>query len=308
MQNSTGKDSDRSEKPTRGIILAGGHATRLYPITKTISKQLLPIYDKPMIYYPLSVLMLAGIREILIISTPEDLPLFRKLLGDGEQLGLAFNYAEQPRPEGLAQAFIIGREFIADHSCCLILGDNIFYGDGMGESLRRSAACTGGATIFAYWVGRPDRYGVVVFDKSGSPSDIVEKPKTFLSNWAVTGLYFYDRHVSEIAATLKPSARGEYEISDLNRAYLQMGRLSVERLGRGIAWLDTGTHESFAQATLFIQTIEQRQGLKIACLEEIAFRMGYISREKLDELACSMKNSSYGEYLDRIVKEDGSIS
>ncbi|PKN67520.1 MAG: glucose-1-phosphate thymidylyltransferase [Deltaproteobacteria bacterium HGW-Deltaproteobacteria-15] len=304
MQNSTGKDSGRNEKATRGIILAGGHATRLYPITKTISKQLLPIYDKPMIYYPLSVLMLAGIREILIISTPADLPLFRKLLGDGEQLGLSFSYVEQPRPEGLAQAFIIGRDFIADHPCCLILGDNIFYGDSMGESLRRSAASVNGATIYAYWVGSPDRYGVVVFDKSGNPSDIVEKPRIFLSNWAVTGLYFYDHHVCEIAATLKPSARGEYEISDLNRAYLQRGSLRVEKLGRGIAWLDTGTHESFAQATLFIQTIEQRQGLKIACLEEIAFRMGYISRERLDELACGMKNSSYGEYLERIAKDE----
>lgn len=303
MQNSTKKDSSCNKKPTRGIILAGGHATRLYPITKTISKQLLPIYDKPMIYYPLSVLMLASIREILIISTPSDLPLFRKLLGDGEQLGLSFSYAEQPRPEGLAQAFVIGKDFIADHPCCLILGDNIFYGDGMGESLRRSAECKNGATIFAYWVGDPDRYGVVVFDKSGRPTNIVEKPKSLLSNWAVTGLYFYDEHVSEIAATLKPSARGEYEITDLNRRYLEMGRLHVEKLGRGIAWLDTGTHESFAQATLFIQTIEQRQGLKIACLEEIAFRMGYITREKLDELACSMKNSTYGEYLERIVKE-----
>jgi glucose-1-phosphate thymidylyltransferase len=303
MRDSTGKDSARSEKPTRGIILAGGHATRLYPITKTISKQLLPIYDKPMIYYPLSVLMLAGIREILIISTPSDLPLFRKLLGGGEQLGLTFSYAEQPRPEGLAQAFIIGKDFLADHPCCLILGDNIFYGDGMGESLRRSALCANGATIFAYWVRDPDRYGVVVFDKSGQPTDIVEKPKILLSNWAVTGLYFYDQDVAAIASTLKPSARGEYEITDLNRRYLQMGRLHVERLGRGIAWLDTGTHESFAQATLFIQTIEQRQGLKIACLEEIAFRMGYISRDKLDEIACTMKNSTYGEYLERIVKE-----
>jgi glucose-1-phosphate thymidylyltransferase len=304
MQDSTGKDSGRNDKPTRGIILAGGHATRLYPITKTISKQLLPVYDKPMIYYPLSVLMLAGIREILIISTPSDLPLFRKLLGSGEQLGLSFSYAEQARPEGLAQAFIIGKNFIDDHPCCLILGDNIFYGDSMGESLRRSAMSSDGATIFAYWVGSPERYGVVVFDKKGRPTDIIEKPKTLLSNWAVTGLYFYDRHVSEIAATLKPSARGEYEITDLNRAYLRLGRLSVERLGRGIAWLDTGTHESFAQATLFIQTIEQRQGLKIACLEEIAFRMGYISRETLNEIACSMKNSTYGEYLERIVKEE----
>jgi glucose-1-phosphate thymidylyltransferase len=304
MQDSTGKGSAGPESRTKGIVLAGGHATRLYPITRTLSKQLLPVYDKPMIYYPLSVLMLAGIREILIISTPVDLPLFRRLLGDGEQLGLSFSYAEQPRPEGLAQAFVIGRSFIQGHPSCLILGDNIFYGDGMGESLRRSAAGQDGATVFAYWVSNPERYGVVVFDKAGRPVDIVEKPSTFRSNWAVTGLYFYDRHVSEIAAGLKPSARGEYEITDLNRAYLEMGRLHVERLGRGIAWLDTGTHESFAQATLFIQTIEQRQGLKIACLEEIAYRMGYISREKLHELADTMRQSSYGAYLERIVGEE----
>jgi glucose-1-phosphate thymidylyltransferase len=305
MQNSTGRDSGSPREATRGIVLAGGYATRLYPVTKTVSKQLLPIYDKPMIYYPLSVLMLAGIREILVISTPTDLPLFRKLLGSGEQLGISFSYVEQPRPEGLAQAFIIGRDFIGDHPCCLILGDNIFYGDGMSDSLRRSATSQEGATIFGYWVSNPQRYGVVVFDGEGKPTDIVEKPKTFLSNWAVTGLYFYDRHVSEIAADLKPSARGEYEITDLNRAYLRMGRLNVEKLGRGIAWLDTGTHESFAQATIFIQTIEQRQGLKIACLEEIAYRMGYISRERLQELAETMKHSSYGEYLSKILQEEG---
>ena len=303
MSDSTAKDSGGHRKPTKGIILAGGHATRLYPITKTISKQLLPIYDKPMIYYPLSILMLAGIRDILIISTPSDLPLFKRLLGSGDQLGLSFSYVEQPRPEGLAQAFILGKSFIADHPTCLILGDNIFYGDSMGESLRRSAMSSSGATIFAYWVSNPERYGVVSFDKAGRPASIVEKPKTFLSNWAVTGLYFYDSQVAEIAATLKPSARGEYEITDLNRIYLEMGRLNVEKLGRGIAWLDTGTHESFAQATLFIQTIEQRQGLKIACLEEIAFRMGYISREMLNEIAGTMKNSTYGEYLERIVRE-----
>jgi len=257
-----------------------------------------------MIYYPLSVLMLAGIREILIISTPTDLPLFRKLLGNGRNLGLSFTYAEQPRPEGLAQAFMIGKSFIGDHPCCLILGDNIFYGDGMGESLRRSATSCTGATIFGYWVSHPERYGVVVFDREGKPVDIVEKPKTFLSNWAVTGLYFYDQHVTEIAAGLKPSSRGEYEITDLNRAYLRMGRLHVEKLGRGTAWLDTGTHESFAQATIFIQTIEQRQGLKIACIEEIAYRMGYISKQDLQEQADTMKNSSYGEYLTKILGEE----
>ncbi|MEW6668840.1 MAG: glucose-1-phosphate thymidylyltransferase RfbA [Thermodesulfobacteriota bacterium] len=306
MQGNTGKDSGSPERKTRGIVLAGGHATRLYPVTMTLSKQLLPVYDKPMIYYPLSVLMLAGIREILVISTPTDLPLFRRLLGDGGQLGLSFTYAEQPRPEGLAQAFVIGKSFLEGHPSCLILGDNIFYGDGMGESLRRSAAGRDGATVFAYWVSNPERYGVVVFNKGGVPIDIVEKPPSFRSNWAVTGLYFYDHHVSEIASGLKPSARGEYEITDLNRAYLEMGRLHVEKLGRGIAWLDTGTHESFAQATLFIQTIEQRQGLKIACLEEIAFRMGYISREKLQELADTMKQSSYGAYLERIVREEES--
>ncbi|MBN1104279.1 MAG: glucose-1-phosphate thymidylyltransferase RfbA [Deltaproteobacteria bacterium] len=305
MKSNTATGSHGLEEGTRGIVLAGGYATRLYPVTKTVSKQLLPIYDKPMIYYPLSVLLLAGIREILIISTPTDLPLFRKLLGSGEQLGISFRYVEQPRPEGLAQAFIIGREFIAGHPCCLILGDNIFYGDGMSDSLKRSASSEEGATIFGYWVSNPERYGVVVFDREGKPTDIVEKPKTFLSNWAVTGLYFYDRHVSDIAADLRPSARGEYEITDLNRAYLRMGRLNVEKLGRGIAWLDTGTHESFAQATIFIQTIEQRQGLKIACLEEIAYRMGYISRERLQKHAETMKNSSYGEYLSKLLGEEG---
>ena len=291
------------EKNTKGIILAGGHATRLYPATKTVSKQLLPVFDKPMIYYPLSVLMLAGIREILIISTSIDLPLFKKLLGDGEQIGLSFHYAEQPRPEGLAQAFIIAKEFISDHPSCLILGDNIFYGHGLIEPIRRSTDIERGATIFAYWVNDPERYGVVTFDRNGKAKDIVEKPKSPISNWAVTGLYYYDKHVSELAATLSPSARGEYEITDLNRIYLKKDLLNVEKLGRGIAWLDTGTHESFAQATNFIQTIEQRQGLKIACLEEIAFRQGYISGEELESLAFSMKNSSYGDYLQKVLKE-----
>jgi len=285
-------------------VLAGGNATRLYPATKTMSKQLLPIYDKPMIYYPLSVLMLAGIREILIISTPLDLPHFKRLLGDGQQIGLSFGYALQPRPEGLAQAFMIAEDFLAGHPACLILGDNIFYGHGMLDSLQRPIERRDGATIFAYWVNHPERYGVVAFNRDGKATDIIEKPQTFVSNWAVTGLYFYDRRVCEIAATLTPSERGEYEITDLNRAYLQNGALAVEKLGRGIAWLDTGTHESFAQATNFIQTIEQRQGLKIACLEEIAFRMGYISREELAQLADTMKNSSYGDYLFNVLREN----
>jgi len=292
-----------THKKIKGIVLAGGHATRLFPATKTVSKQLLPVYDKPMIYYPLSVLMLAGIREILIISTPIDLPLFKKLLGDGSRIGLSFSYAEQPKPEGLAQAFIIGKEFIADNPSCLILGDNLFYGHGLMDNIRRATNMEAGATIFAYWVNDPERYGVVAFDRDGKATDIVEKPKSAISNWAVTGFYLYDRYVSEFAATLKPSARGEYEITDLNRIYLKNNSLNVEKLGRGIAWLDTGTHESFLQAANFIQTIEQRQGLKIACLEEISYRMGYISREALEKLAQSMKNSSYGEYLKRLLRE-----
>jgi glucose-1-phosphate thymidylyltransferase len=289
---------------TRGIVLAGGHATRLYPATRVISKQLLPVYDKPMVYYPLSVLMLAGIREILIISTPVDLPFFGKLLGDGCQLGLSLQYAEQAKPEGLAQAFIIGRDFLHGRPSCLILGDNIFYGDSLGETLRKLKNLEKGATIFAYWVKDPERYGVVTFDPQGAAKRIVEKPTSPISNWAVTGLYFYDEHVSEYAATLKPSARGELEITDLNRIYLQKNALRVVKLGRGIAWLDTGTHESFVQATSFIQIIEQRQGLKIACLEEIAYRMGYITRQQLQEAASNMANSSYGDYLRRILREE----
>ena len=287
----------------KGIVLAGGHASRLYPVTKVISKQLLPIYDKPMIYYPISVLMLAGIREIMVISTPADLPNYRRLLGTGEDLGLQFHYAEQPHPDGLAQAFIIAREFISGHPCCLILGDNVFYGDSLGETLRRLGNLDKGATILAYWVKDPERYGVVVFDRTGRVLDLVEKPRTPLSNWAVTGLYFYDEHVYDYATAIKPSPRGELEITDLNKMYLKNGSLRVEKLGRGIAWLDTGTHESFAQATAFIQTIEQRQGLKIACLEEIAYRMGYISKEKIEEAAQAMRNSTYGDYLQRIVRE-----
>lgn len=292
-----------TNKPIKGIILAGGHATRLYPATRTVSKQLLPVYDKPMIYYPLSILMLAGIREIMVISTPTDLPLFRKLLGDGRQIGLSFQYAEQPKPEGLAQAFIIAKDFIEGHSCCLILGDNLFYGHGLLDSIQSAMKIDGGASVFAYWVNDPERYGVVAFDQDGKATRIVEKPKTYTSNWAVTGLYFYDHHVSEIATTLKPSDRGEYEITDLNKIYLEKGLLRVEKLGRGIAWLDTGTHESFLQAANFIETIEQRQGLKIACLEEIAFRMGYISEKELEALASSMNNSSYGDYLRRLLVE-----
>lgn len=287
----------------KGIVLAGGQATRLYPATKVISKQLLPIYDKPMIYYPLSVLMLAGIREIMIISTPADLPAYERLLGDGRQLGLSFHYREQAKPEGLAQAFLLAKDFIAGHPSCLILGDNIFYGDRLGESFRKLKNLEQGATIFAYWVKDPERYGVVVFDRAGMAKDLIEKPPSPISNWAVTGLYFYDEHVAEYAATLKPSPRGELEITDLNRIYLDKNALHVEKLGRGIAWLDTGTHESFVQATNFIQIIEQRQGLKIACLEEIAFRMGYISKEKLDEVAQTMRNSTYGDYLQRLLKE-----
>ena len=288
---------------TRGIVLAGGQATRLYPATKVISKQLLPIYDKPMIYYPLSVLMLAGIREIMIISTPEDLPAYERLLGDGRELGLSFCYREQSKPEGLAQAFLLAKDFIAGHPSCLILGDNVFYGDSLGESLRKLRNPEKGATIFAYWVKDPERYGVVVFDADGTARDLVEKPSLNISNWAVTGLYFYDDRVAEYAATLKPSPRGELEITDLNRIYLQQNALHVEKLGRGIAWLDTGTHESFVQATNFIQIIEQRQGLKIACLEEIAYRMGYISKEKLEEVAEAMRNSTYGDYLLRLLRE-----
>jgi glucose-1-phosphate thymidylyltransferase len=292
-----------ANKNIRGIVLAGGQATRLYPATKVISKQLLPIYDKPMIYYPLSVLMLAGIREIMIISTPADLPAYERLLGDGRQFGLRFHYAEQAKPEGLAQAFLIAKDFVQGHPSCLILGDNIFYGDSLGESLRKLRNLEKGATIFAYWVKDPERYGVVVFDRDGKARDLIEKPTSPVSNWAVTGLYMYDEHVAEYAATLKPSSRGELEITDLNRVYLQKNALRVEKLGRGIAWLDTGTHESFVQATNFIQIIEQRQGLKIACLEEIAFRMGYISKEKLEEVAQTMRNSTYGDYLQNLLRE-----
>ncbi|MEE8316742.1 MAG: glucose-1-phosphate thymidylyltransferase RfbA [Syntrophobacteria bacterium] len=289
----------------KGIILAGGSGTRLYPITRVVSKQLLPIYDKPMIYYPLSILMLTGLREILVISTPQDLPLFRDLLGDGSQWGLSFDYAEQPRPEGIAQAFLIGREFIGRDPVCLILGDNIFYGHGLPDKLRQAAAQKEGATIFGYWVKNPERYGVVTFDSEDQALDVVEKPEEPTSNWAVTGLYFYDHRVLEIAAGLEPSARGELEITDVNRAYLEMKALRVEKLGRGIAWLDTGTHETLMQAANFIETIEERQGLKVACVEEIAFRMGYIDAAQLETLARPLLSNGYGQYLLDIIKYEG---
>ena len=286
----------------KGIILAGGAGTRLYPITKAVSKQLLPIYDKPMIYYPLSVLMLAGIRDILIISTPEDLPRFETLLGDGAQLGLRLQYAEQQRPEGLAQAFLIGREFVGTDPVCLILGDNLFYGHDFQQKLRKAVKLTRGGMIFGYWVRDPQRYGIVEFDASGKVLDIMEKPAVPKSNYAVPGLYFYDNRVLEIAAGLKPSARGELEITDVNKAYLQRGELHIELLGRGFAWLDTGTHESLLEASTFIETIESRQGLKVACIEEVAFRMGYIDAPQLERLARPVARNGYGQYLMQLLE------
>jgi len=287
----------------KGIILAGGSGTRLYPVTQTVSKQLLPVYDKPMIYYPLSALLLAGIREILVISTPQDTPRFEALLGTGERWGVKFSYAVQPSPDGLAQAFLIGREFIGDDSCCLVLGDNLFYGHEFADTLRAAAVQKSGATVFAYPVHDPERYGVVEFDGERRAISLEEKPTKPKSRYAVTGIYFYDNQVIGVAEQLKPSPRGELEITDVNRWYLERGQLRVELLGRGMAWLDTGTHDSLLDASNFIQTIEQRQGLKVASPEEIAYRLGYIDAQQLDALASKLGKSSYADYLRRVVAE-----
>ncbi|MFP7277874.1 glucose-1-phosphate thymidylyltransferase RfbA [Exiguobacterium indicum] len=297
----------------KGMILAGGSGTRLYPLTKSISKQLLPVYDKPMIYYPMSTLMLAGIKEILIISTPEDTPRFKQLLGDGKELGLTLSYKVQESPDGLAQAFIIGEEFIGDDSVALVLGDNIYYGHGFTDLLQKAASLDTGSTVFGYHVHDPERFGVVEFDEQQNVISIEEKPKVAKSNYAITGLYFYDNRVVEFAKSLKPSPRGELEITDLNKCYLEDNSLRVELLGRGFAWLDTGTHESLLEASTFIETIERRQKLKIACLEEISYRMGYISKEQLVDLAQPLKKNAYGQYLlhvantvkDRFAQEEG---
>ncbi len=289
----------------KGIVLAGGSGTRLYPITRAVSKQLLPVYDKPMIYYPVSVLMFAGIRDVLIISTPMDLPAFERLLGDGSDFGMRFSYREQPRPEGLAQAFLIGESFIAGEPCALVLGDNIFFGNGLQAAVRRAArTAEEGAQIFGYRVCDPERYGVVEFDEARNVVGIEEKPARPKSPWAVPGLYFYDGRVAEMARTIRPSARGELEITDLNLAYMRAGRLKVELLGRGIAWLDTGTYGSLLEASNFVETIQNRQGMKIACLEEIAFRYGWLSRERLEEQGRRMEKNDYGRYLLQLARED----
>lgn len=288
----------------KGIILAGGSGTRLYPVTEVISKQLMPIYDKPLIYYPLTTLMLAGIRDILIISTPHDLPAFRRLLGDGSRWGVNFSYAEQPKPEGLAQAFIIGEKFIGDKNVCLILGDNIFHGHGLSELLQSARQDFQRATVFSYYVNDPERYGVAVFDKQGNVIDIVEKPKNPQSHYAVTGLYFYDNEVVDIAKSIKPSPRGELEITDVNRVYLQKGKLNVVRFDRGFAWLDTGTHMSLLEAAHYFAVLEQRQGLKVACPEEVAWRMGYITADELFSLAQPLMKSGYGQYLLQLMKNE----
>lgn len=292
-----------TQKSRKGIILAGGSGTRLYPITMGTSKQLLPIYDKPMIYYPLSVLMLAGINDILVISTPEDLPNFEKLLGDGKEIGVKLSYKVQPSPDGLAQAFILGEEFIGNDDVCLILGDNIYYGQGFSEKLKRASEQQVGATVFGYYVNDPERFGVVEFDNSGKALSIEEKPEKPKSNYAVTGLYFYDNRVVEIAKNIKPSHRGELEITDVNNVYLQQGGLNVELLGRGFAWLDTGTHDSLIEASQFVQTIEHRQGLKVACLEEIAFNNGWITVDELKERGEFFKKTGYGQYLLKLYQE-----
>lgn len=292
----------------KGIVLAGGSGTRLYPITKGVSKQLLPVYDKPMVYYPVSVLMLAGIREILVISTPDDLPGFRRLFGDGSDFGVRFEYAEQPSPDGLAQAFVIGADFIGDDNVCLVLGDNIFYGAGLPAMLKkavRNVEEEGNATVFGYWVDDPQRYGVAEFDASGNCLSIEEKPENPKSHYAVVGLYFYPNSVKEIARNIRPSARGELEITSVNQAYLESGKLKVKTMSRGFAWLDTGTHDSLAEASIFVEVIEKRQGLKIACLEDIAYRNGWISAEKLRELAAPMARNQYGQYLLKVADENG---